>query len=291
MEGDSIYVPGPRGWLIGVRRQGASHIARGAICQDALHYDVSGELGLVVGVADGHGGERYDRSDVGARKAVEIAVTALNQLWVEHAGSKEILANILRGQFFDNFLNTWRTAVLAHDRAQLVEVSPDEAQKSEERIIERYGTTLIVALLTNEFCLVGRIGDGDALLLNSQSCEELLEPDLTLFGTTTHSLCALAPTQNWHVRDFDTRIGDVLLLSTDGFRDAFASRDDFLTYGKELVQRLAQFGQSAIAKKLPEWLDQCSREGSGDDITVILAATDSIKDKVSPGSESGDGTK
>ena len=51
---------------------GASHLTSGRPCQDASFSGTIGNLHLAI-VSDGHGGERYVRSEYGARFAVDAA--------------------------------------------------------------------------------------------------------------------------------------------------------------------------------------------------------------------------
>jgi len=64
-------------------RTGASHLRRGAPCQDASgsigFHDAGGQPIQVLVVSDGHGGSRYVRSDVGARLACAVAMREVEQ--------------------------------------------------------------------------------------------------------------------------------------------------------------------------------------------------------------------
>jgi hypothetical protein len=60
----------------------------------------------------------------------------------------------------------------------------------------------------------------------------------------------------------------IVLLSTDGYSNSFATADDFLRVGSDYMQAIRTEGAEAVEKKLPAWLQEASREGSGDDITV-----------------------
>ena len=62
-------------------RLGASHVKSGKPCQDAsIAWQSDDGLTHIVVTADGHGGDTYVRSDVGARLATEIALQHLRQL-------------------------------------------------------------------------------------------------------------------------------------------------------------------------------------------------------------------
>lgn len=58
--------------------QGESHIATGKPCQDCAYSEASQPLSMAI-VCDGHGGERYFRSQVGSQIAVEVIRDAVRQ--------------------------------------------------------------------------------------------------------------------------------------------------------------------------------------------------------------------
>ncbi len=70
-------------------RPGASHRRKGVVCQDASGWhcfqDRQGELVQVMAVADGHGGARYGRSDVGSWLACRTALNTARQLFQSQA--------------------------------------------------------------------------------------------------------------------------------------------------------------------------------------------------------------
>ena len=55
------------------RCKGASHEISGKVCQDYCQAEVTDSYTIGV-VSDGHGGDRYFRSDVGSKSAVEATL-------------------------------------------------------------------------------------------------------------------------------------------------------------------------------------------------------------------------
>jgi serine/threonine protein phosphatase PrpC len=203
----------------------------------------------------------------------------LRRVW---AGAKSHASFV--SQFKDEYprllVRRWRDAVL-RDNSQRESVNDAVAasgtsEAQNQATLERYGTTIIVGLVTADFCMVGQIGDGDALLLQEKGPLTLIEPDASMYGTTTRSLCGPTPDRHWRVRRAPSDKSSVLMLSTDGLSDSFASRAGFLAFGTDLHHLLTQYGQRAIVRQIPVWLDGYSRDGSGDDITVGLASASSF---------------
>ena len=74
----------PGRWQVsGASVRGASHLADGRPNQDALAQWPDGTTAVpaaLVAIADGHGGARHFRSDVGSRIAVDVTVATLRAL-------------------------------------------------------------------------------------------------------------------------------------------------------------------------------------------------------------------
>jgi serine/threonine protein phosphatase PrpC len=61
--------------------QGESHKATNKVCQDYSYVEITNDLTIAV-VCDGHGGERYFRSDIGSKVAAEVTAECM-RLFIE----------------------------------------------------------------------------------------------------------------------------------------------------------------------------------------------------------------
>jgi hypothetical protein len=61
-----------------------------------------------------------------------------------------------------------------------------------------------------------------------------------------------------------------VLLSTDGYANAFREDAGFLQVGADLLDLVRQEGLGAVAGGLDSWLAEATEQGSGDDVTVGL---------------------
>ena len=61
-----------------------------------------------------------------------------------------------------------------------------------------------------------------------------------------------------------------IALSTDGYSSSYTHDQGFLSALTGLASISHQIGSQAIQDRLPNWLEQISREGSGDDVTLAL---------------------
>ncbi|MEO5341320.1 MAG: protein phosphatase 2C domain-containing protein [Magnetococcus sp. MYC-9] len=264
----------PFGTLLGARRQGAAHLRRGISCQDAYgcsHREIHGQPTLALAVADGHGGSPYDRSDVGAELAVREGIRLLLEFAVEFGEQRQLMNN-LRIDYARILRKSWREAVLHHEQSL---ADTDSPPAEGHAVIRRYGTTLLTLLLQPEMVFAGQVGDGKILRIQEDGTPlEPLAADPLLLGMETHSLCSEACDKLWQTAVWARQARETLLLTTDGLSDSFTNNDEFHRFAGSLCALLAGQGTPYVAEQLPHWLDRYSREGSGDDMTLLVLFPD-----------------
>jgi hypothetical protein len=259
-------------------RTGASHLRRGAPCQDASGYlachDAEGLPIQVLVVSDGHGGSRYVRSDVGARLACEVAMRevaqALSAARVGAPGALEEWRAWLAVELPARIVAAWRREVECHWRAD-----PAAAATPFTPLV--YGATLGVLLLTPAWWAHTGLGDWDLVRIETDGGDALLseEPERHAGGEATYSLCLeraechFAPRTALHPLTAELP-PFALLLCTDGVRKSCGSDADFLTLARYLAGLHPPGGPSGGAE-LAQALDHISAHGSGDDVSVVVA--------------------
>jgi hypothetical protein len=101
-----------------------------------------------------------------------------------------------------------------------------------------------------------------------------LPPDERLFANHTTSLCSPRAADEFRVgfQLLDTHSPQpaLILVSTDGYANSFKDERGFLRVGPDLLQMLRTEGVEPVRDCLPVWLEEASRLGSGDDVTVGL---------------------
>jgi len=259
-------------------RIGAAHQRRGIPCQDAsgvwCFTDADGEPLQALVVSDGHGGARYERSEVGSQFACSVALQEIeSQLRQTHVGRMSDL-NEWR-QWLANGLPTslvrgWRREVLNHGQAH---PRADGAPPS----VLPYGATVGVILLTPRWWGYTGIGDWDLVRTDSAGEGELLseEPDSPGGGEATFSLCMQGAENHFSSRSGLETIDAgqeafALVLSTDGIRKSCSSDTDFLNLARHLGA-LSAPDDRGKPSALAEALDHISTQGSGDDVSVAIA--------------------
>jgi WD40 repeat protein len=276
-----IQLVASKRWQALVRSvRGASHVRAGIANQDAgrtavLKYGKA----VILATADGHGNPLHARSHTGAAYAVEAA-TEVVLSWinaVEGVARDAVLRSAAR--LPELLVAAWRQRVLAdlksHPRR------PDEiATRAGSEQVERdptilYGSTLLVAAVTTRFAIYIQLGDGDIVTVTAKR-----PPQRPLSGRTdlalsqTESLCQADAAERVRIQlgfFSDVPRPDLILLATDGYVNSFADDRAFLMVGSELKAFFDTKGLDWVGENLSRWLDETSRKGSGDDITLAAA--------------------
>jgi len=275
--------------VLGVSVTGASHVRIGAPNQDAIRSrpDTGMGMPLSLAVADGHGSATSFRSSVGSQFAVETASDAVYQFLENHRDSPAPLIKRMAEERLPreiHLLWTERVRVCIHDQP----FSDEELQTVEKRGGSRalqklndnpllaYGSTLLVVGIMESLIVYLQLGDGDILTVDSHGqVSRPLPVDELLFADETTSLCL---PEAWNEFRFGYQAivehrPALLMLSTDGYANCFASEADFLRAGKDmapLVQTVQTRGSDQLKAELIKHLEDATQQYSGDDITVGL---------------------
>lgn len=258
--------------VVGRSVRGATHERNGLPNQDAIHWlPVSGRgSSAVLAVADGHGSPRYSRSHIGAALAVERGA----QLVDEFLNSQVDVDNL---SLIKHAAEEWLPRALVRNWSEAV----DEHLKSDPLPLDEgssiaYGTTLLIAAVTERFICYLQLGDGDILTVNDRGeVSQPLAKDERLLGNETTSLCA---TDAW--RDFRVNFQPLtqshpalVLLSTDGYPNSFRDEPGFFKVGSDLWQMIQEHGLARVEADLAGWLLHSTRAGSGDDVTLGILSS------------------
>ncbi|PSL43584.1 serine/threonine protein phosphatase PrpC [Salsuginibacillus halophilus] len=245
---------------------GASHIAQGMPCQDACK---TGEGRgwfpyTIVAVADGHGDQRHDLSDIGAATAVEVAVRELSNSWHHY--------KLYRKSFHDFFcydagrriVRAWRQAITHCAETAGVTARPGRS------VYERYGTTVQVAMWANGYVLMAKVGDGEMRFSSDGiSLQNPFVAPSDLDSQTTHSLAMKDASRVWQTAVYpEPAPGGYVFVSTDGLSNSFPTDQDYNAYVQQLYNVVETHGLEAVSRSWPSWFSSYTHAGSGDDITA-----------------------
>jgi serine/threonine protein phosphatase PrpC len=288
-----------RWFVFGCSVPGASHKRAGKPNQDYHLIETHGSgQSVVVAVADGHGSRKSFRSDRGSKFAAEVAVELLRCYIPSPLNNTGSTYNIQKDTEVDlpqRIVRLWQQRVdedLAGEKLSEIELSPlleTERAKIRDDSRAAYGTTLIAALLLPDCAVYLQLGDGDVLVVNASDTEAFrpLPADGRSFANETASLASPAPVQsakrpnggNAAWADFRVRIVPItvespalVLLTTDGYVNAFVNDAAFQKAATDILAIGRSEGWEFVQRNLPGWLEEASRHGSGDDVTVVVVA-------------------
>jgi serine/threonine protein phosphatase PrpC len=271
--------------------RGASHEKNGLPNQDAVRSrnPGSGHEMLLLAIADGHGSTRSFRSDKGSALAAECALRELAK-FVRRLGPNAPISKVrnqARTRWPKDVIATWKAAVradLAKNPFTFMEFAaypekPPAVKPGEDLPITAYlayGATLVALAVTSRYIIYSQLGDGDILTVREDGrVARPLPRKHEYMSNQTVSLCSHHAHGEFQIRVDALRSGvapALIMLSTDGYANCFGDDEAFFTVGGDFLDYLRAEGPSFVRDKLADWLQQSSRDGSGDDITVGLAA-------------------
>jgi hypothetical protein len=259
--------------VLGASQVGASHIRHGIPNQDCIGPTENPDGSIILVVSDGHGSPRSFRSDIGSRLAVQAAIEVCKD-FIEQVRDTPIAfaRNQAEQQIPRRILKKWEDGVRIHH--ELNGFSPEEQLLvgTPDRYPIAYGATLLVAFATQRYLVAFQLGDGDILAVSDETGEVsfVIEKDPSLIANETTSLCQKEAWKYFRFRFhlFESRPPALILISSDGYSNSFATTSGFRKTGIDFLDILTKQGPEWLASKLPQWLEEASCEGSGDDISV-----------------------
>ena len=253
---------------------GADHIKNQMVCQDAAAYQCGKNYGIAV-VADGHGGAKYIRSDVGSKKATECAVATVSSYMEDYDRfAAEIRRNpdyILR-HMGEQFLARWTQAVEDYnDENPLTEEEKLKLEKikgNEENFYSFYGSTVLVAVMGEDFHFGFLIGDGGFAVVEGNGEVKIPIEDKNSRANYTSSICSrnAIDALTWFFAEGRPM---AMCVSTDGLIKSFDSEKDFKDYHVLLATMLSDMEKCQVS--LEKNLTKRTVSGSGDDISISVA--------------------
>lgn len=250
--------------VIGSSVRGASHKRNDKPNQDAWAFKQN-DVCTVLAVADGHGSSKHTHSEIGAKLAVQVVLELFNDFAHADTGSNPRQIKQAADYLPSQLVQAWRLAVDEEDQGQ--------TENPKDRY-SLYGTTLIAALLCQDYALYLQIGDGDLLVLTETAqLQNPLPKNVGLIANETFSLCEEKAIYHieLNVQFFDHQSPPALVfLATDGYANSFSNPDDFQQAVLDFEQSFIDHGVDKIQDNLADWLDETSEQGSGDDVTVAM---------------------
>lgn len=289
---------------------GESHKLTDKPCQDSSSsYSVDG-LSIAI-VCDGHGGERYFRSDVGARCCVRITEEAVKQFVAC------VDKNLFKGkpftqrkslndsnpldklndtdkalrQLFSSIIFAWNNEIEQYsnkyppteDEIKKVEPKYIEALKNKESLEKVYGCTLMAYVHTEDFWFAFHIGDGKCISFHNDEPDVWKEPipwDDRCFLNKTTSICDSAAIDEFrYCYQGDGKYPAAIFLGSDGMDDSFGPIENLADFYIQIVKMLAIDSDENAKLEIKDTLPLLSKKGSQDDMSLAyIYDSNTLKD-------------
>jgi hypothetical protein len=287
--------------VFAVTVQGANHIDSGKECQDyslAVHgdrYFYETCIGkdntwerkkqplikpkpfcCMAIVADGHGGDAYFRSAKGSQFAAESARNCIAE-FLRTQKKQPTKAEVK--QLVRSVIKTWNDKVEADFTVKPFGNSELSALSDEDRARynggedprHAYGTTLIVAVMCENYWFGFHIGDGRCTVLNNDgSFSQPIPWDDRCFLNKTSSICDDDAAERARVYiAADSPIA--IFVCSDGIEDCYPVNDNdkhLAKFYRALAVSFAEQEFDAVYADIKETLPIMSKKGSGDDMSL-----------------------
>lgn len=304
---------------------GGSHIKSGLCCQDASNYYNDKNMSVAV-VADGHGDSSCFRSDSGSKFAVACATEGIKIFVNEHKDlfkksllgkdkelpSKKDFEELIREKLIKQIVASWNKAVMENynsrpfTKEELDKTSDKYRERYEDKegkyngkyISKAYGTSLIAAVITDDYWFGFHIGDGRfTVLYQDGRGDQPISWDEKCYLNVTTSICD----DDILDREDGVRIAlsfnaespppIVFFLCSDGIDDNYPveGNEEYLyRLYREIAVTFADDGYDSTCGKdgtsgqIKDLANQFATKGKGDDTSLAGIINIEAMKKVAP---------
>ena len=253
---------------------GFSHISSQKPCQD-YSATFENDAASVIVVSDGHGSNNFTRSHLGSQFACEVAVEAVKEFLPNLNLSSELSPDEIISLCRD-ILSGWNARVM--EDAANNPFTEEEVEKVAEKYRQcylngqntehAYGCTLILVIITQDFWLAIRNGDGQCVAVDRNGTFTTPIPwnDRCEFNVTT-SLCERDALDNFRYF-YSTELPAAVFAGSDGVDDSYPSIEELYHLYRNLCLDVLDDGPDATAEHVGQLLPEISKRGSTDDVSI-----------------------
>lgn len=247
--------------MIAASVPGAGHLRSGLLCQDAHQVAYLASGGVVAAVADGLGSATC--AERGAQLAVDVAVTTL----------QDILSTV-----HPQDEAAWREAL--QQAFICARFALEVLAEIEARPLCDYATTLLIAVVTDEWLAVGQVGDGAVVAQWEQG--EVITVSSPQRGEFANETWPLTHPDALAVVAYLCRHGcaHAVALFTDGLQNLCLATVDYTPYQPFFAPLFAQIGTPLNRREAEAALvgflqsERLSKRAEDDKTLVLLGQAD-----------------
>ena len=261
---------------------GYSHVTANKRCQD-YSASYNDEERTIVTACDGHGGNVYIRSHLGAKFASTAVIDVLREIerTAFHKAKKEAVIENIRL----NILCRWNSLVEGHlsknpiRMSEITELTEAEILSLRKNPIKAYGTTLNAAMILGTKLICVSIGDGGCFLVKSGIVTPaFVEDEDEPVANITYSLCQDDAFSHLLVSVHELSAYDGAVVCTDGMINPYQNLSNFST---GLIAPSIATLNTGNAKSLEAFVGQVgTRLGTGDDVSLGIVVKDKLSSRI-----------
>ena len=225
--------------LFAARTKGDGHIRKKMPCQDyCLATSVNGYIVL----ADADGVSACEHSDIGSKFACEAVLKTVEKASKFEEGKEkleeyEFVNRILSVSFRNKLVNCWIDMVRDEIKNKHEStLSPEEELKE----ISKYGSTVMFAVISENWIVVGNLGDGQILVFNdSYGIKLRVHPP----KESSKVRCLINETcvrEDFYVAKYPRKFFNGVLLTTDGMYESLDANVHLFNYALQIKQRFRE---------------------------------------------------
>ena len=263
------------------------------MCQDAsLDNEIENDERMSIAIiADGHGSAQYFRSDIGSKKATQVAKKGIQEFITQNSESnifKDGNGEKLLVGLAKNIIATWfgeveedekKNPLVEEEKVKLLE---DKYKKKylndpdRQYFYHAYGTTLIAVAITDNYWFGLQIGDGKCVVLFEDGrWEQPIPWDDKCFLNSTTSICdddAISEFRFWYgpvEKEESKPIG--VFICSDGVDDTYPVHENekhLERLYRSIALSFVKIGYESTLSQIKELIEKFAEEGSRDDVSI-----------------------
>lgn len=254
--------------LFTVRKKGTKHVLEKTSCQD---YCLATSINGCTILADADGVSSCVHSDMGSKFACDAVVRTVAMASKSCPNEETLVSRLLSVSFREKLVSLWIKLVME-------EVNKMEFQSVAEQLKEfsKYGSTIMFAIITDNWIVAGNLGDGQILVFNDYYGLKLrvhAPKDSSRVRCLANERCAR---EDFQIEKYPRTLFNGVLLSTDGMYESLDKGTHFYDYAIQMKHRFfdrlsPEPYQAFCYKEDGEPYKDFSAMRTQDDCSVVLA--------------------
>ena len=272
---DTLQLPGGAPLeMFAASRIGLGHIGKKKPCQDFCLYSKISHGAVLL---DADGVSACSHSDFGSQTACEIAAAHVEALSLQQPDEAAFIREVCTDAFYAAIRTEWVARMKEHWKTL-----PE--RNEQENPLVHYGTTLLIAVVTENWYVTLNLGDGQMLLFNDAECMRIQLVD----KETQAPSCLIYDTYLEDVRRgvWPRRLYKGILIMTDGMNDRL-SKLPWTACHDYALQAAARFTEyqeprqpfiySGMVAGEQRTIDVSRQRSASDDFSIVMALNSDVR--------------